>query len=160
MKSKYLLFTLFSTLSFTAQSNIDRTGFNTSFGFGLTSILNYESTSLGNTFQNKGRGLSSQLKIGYGLNSQTLINFDLDFSEINPDNKLLPYNIHNYSLSTSYFIKPSTSSAYVTAGIGMMVIPDNSTFDVGPSRGVSYKFGGGYQFSKHIQLEGFIYIAL
>ncbi|MCJ8311450.1 MAG: outer membrane beta-barrel protein [Saccharospirillaceae bacterium] len=157
MKFKILLGSALLASSFFASAEVDRMGVFTTFGLG-TNLGAKIGVSVDDVdFSADATGIiSTQVKLGYGINSQTLVSIDYDIGLIVDNEVESIFTTNSYTIAGTYFIQEVTASPYVLAGVGFTsakVTDVSSGFESDPITGLSLKIGGGYQFFDHFQIE-------
>jgi hypothetical protein len=98
-------------------------------------------------------GFTASFKIGGGINNHFSMYLTRNVSVFNNANN--SYQIALNGLGLSYFLSPSASSGYFMGAIGNA---QRQSFDdtFSDYSGSGFMIGGGYEFIKHLQLEGAI----
>ncbi|RAP30747.1 hypothetical protein DID78_02240 [Candidatus Marinamargulisbacteria bacterium SCGC AG-343-D04] len=101
-------------------------------------------------------GLSSSVKIGYGFNEQCAVYYLRDAVWYSMDTMFgeITYVSGIMGVGVTYYFKPTTQTFFVSAGAGIGDLSAPFEDWLTPSTGSAITLGAGYEFAKHVSVEG------
>jgi hypothetical protein len=153
------LFLYVATPAFAFDDN--RQGFILGFGAGLHTIKE-DFTGNGPAVSNSKGGLATSFKIGGGLTDQFALYYVRNASWFKAayfdgfTTRDITYTIGIGGLGATYFLAPTAPSGYFMGAIGVGDIAAPFESSIKANTGSAFMFGGGYEFTKNIMVEGAI----
>ena len=159
LKSVSLAALLFSATPALAFDD-NRQGFILGLGAGFHTLKENYTNNGNNVGSRSEGGIATSFKIGGGITDQVALYFVRNASWFSAPYYIngvttrdATYTIGLSGIGVSYFLTPSAPSGYFHAaiGVGDIATPFESTK---PDTGSAFMFGGGYEFTKNIMIEG------
>ena len=160
-KIMYFLVICILVMSQTANaSDDDREGFIIGLGVGYHTIdidFNYNGSKIRSDSES---GLATSFKIGWGITNQFSLYYVRNASWYSAPyfdgftTSDITYTVGISGVGATYYLSPSAPSWYLLGAIGVGDISAPFESNIKSDTGSALMFGGGYEVSEHIQLEG------
>jgi hypothetical protein len=137
-----------------------RQGFILGFGAGFHTLKENFTSNGYNVGSRSEGGFATSFKIGGGITDQVALYFVRNASWFSAPyfngvtTRDATYAIGLSGIGASYFLAPSAPSGYFLAAIGAGDIATPFENNTKPDTGSAFMFGGGYEFTKNLMIEG------
>lgn len=131
----------------------NRQGFILGVGAGFHNIdtdFNYDGTKFKSESET---GIATSFKIGWGITNQFALYYVRNASWYSTSYSDTTYLVGISGIGGTFYLSPSAPSGYFMGAIGIGDLSAPFESNVKSDTGSALMFGGGYEISKHLQIE-------